>query len=258
MRRIDKKLNMMKANLLAESRYLESKELIKEGVEKTDSDIDELAKEVIKISNGNEGKENELIISTANGDEDIQRRLTSRVQQLKNSEAINEIGPETARKALSYNDDPRKKRILQDATNSLFAKYINNKEIDFSFQATSFDEHPVKYVLAKVITNHNYSESTVDFHFHNENGVSNDGDYVNGKIDIVLTYNLKTDEFKNARQLMNATTAVFLVKAANWIRSIYFKTRPPMITVDGEMVVDPEFNINSRVKKQDFKMFATK
>jgi hypothetical protein len=91
MRRIDKKLNMMKANLLAESRYLESKGLIKEGVQKTDSDIDELATEIIKITKGDETKENEAIVNTANGDEDIQRRLTSRVQQLKNSEAINEI-----------------------------------------------------------------------------------------------------------------------------------------------------------------------
>jgi len=85
MRRIDKKLNMMKANVLAESRYLESKGLIKEGVQKTDSDIDELATEIIKIAKGDETKENETIVNTANGDEDIQRRLTSRVQQLKNS-----------------------------------------------------------------------------------------------------------------------------------------------------------------------------
>ena len=88
MRRIDKKLNMMKVNLLAESRYLKSKGLLTEvisGPQKTDPDIDELAKDFIKISNGDEDKENELIVSTANGDEDIQRRLTSRVQQLKNS-----------------------------------------------------------------------------------------------------------------------------------------------------------------------------
>ncbi len=90
MRRIDKKLNMMKANLLAESRYLESKGLIKEsnfsGPQKTDPDIDELAREIIKIAKGDMTKEKELIVSTAKGDGDIQSRLTSRVSRLKLNE----------------------------------------------------------------------------------------------------------------------------------------------------------------------------
>ena len=47
MRRIDKKLNMMKANLLAESRYLESKGFIS-GPQKTDSDIEELAYDIVE------------------------------------------------------------------------------------------------------------------------------------------------------------------------------------------------------------------
>jgi hypothetical protein len=50
MRRYDKKLNMVKANLLAESRYLGTKGVINEGIQKTDSDIDELAKDIIKGS----------------------------------------------------------------------------------------------------------------------------------------------------------------------------------------------------------------
>jgi hypothetical protein len=79
MRRFDKKKNIQKANLLAEQRYVE----IKEGVEKTDSDIDDLARDIIRMSGGDYEKENELIVKTANGDEEIQRRLTNRVSKLK-------------------------------------------------------------------------------------------------------------------------------------------------------------------------------
>jgi hypothetical protein len=85
MRRFDKKHKIEKANLLAEQRYLQSNSLIKEGVQKTDSDIDDLAGEIIKISKGDESKENELIVKTAAGDEEIQRRLTNRISKIKNS-----------------------------------------------------------------------------------------------------------------------------------------------------------------------------
>ena len=54
MRRFDKKKNIQKANLLAEQRYVE----IKEGVEKTDSDIDDLARDIIRMSGGDYEKEN--------------------------------------------------------------------------------------------------------------------------------------------------------------------------------------------------------
>jgi hypothetical protein len=82
MRRIEKKLNMVKANLLAESRYLETKGVINEGIQKTDSDIDDMAKDIIKGSK-DETEENALIVKSAQGDEDIQRRLTDRVSRLK-------------------------------------------------------------------------------------------------------------------------------------------------------------------------------
>ncbi len=85
MRRFDKKHKIEKANLLAEQRYLQYNSLIKEGVEKTDSDIDDLAGEIIKHSKGDESKENELIVKTAAGDEEIQRRLTNRISKIKNS-----------------------------------------------------------------------------------------------------------------------------------------------------------------------------
>ena len=87
MRRFEKKHKIEKANLLAEQRYLESKGLINEniGVQKTDSDIDELANEIIRNSNGDETKENELIVKTAAGDEEIQRRLTNRISRIKNN-----------------------------------------------------------------------------------------------------------------------------------------------------------------------------
>lgn len=84
MRRFDKKHNIAKVNLLAEQRYLESKGLITEGVQKTDSDIDELANEIIKRAKGDIKVENDLIIKTAAGDKYIQSRLTNRVSKLKN------------------------------------------------------------------------------------------------------------------------------------------------------------------------------
>jgi hypothetical protein len=83
MRRYNKKLNMVKANSLAESRYLGTKGVINEGIQKTDSD--ELAKDIIKGSK-DESDENALIVKSAQGDEDIQRRLTDRVSRLKLNE----------------------------------------------------------------------------------------------------------------------------------------------------------------------------
>jgi hypothetical protein len=88
MRRFDKKYKIEKANLLSEQRYLQSKGLVNEmvsGAQKTDSDIDDLAGEIIKNSKGDEAKENELIVKTAAGDEEIQRRLTNRISKIKNS-----------------------------------------------------------------------------------------------------------------------------------------------------------------------------
>lgn len=85
MRRSEKKLNMVKANLLAESRYLGTKGVINEGIQKTDSDIDDMAKDIIKGSK-DETEENALIVKSAQGDEDIQRRLTDRVSRLKINE----------------------------------------------------------------------------------------------------------------------------------------------------------------------------
>lgn len=100
MRAIDRKKNFKKANIIAEQNYLKSKGLLTEsfhdangtpigvdsmhrpvtsGVQKTDSDIDELAYEILNIAGHDYEKQNNLIIQTANGDEEIQRRLTNRI-----------------------------------------------------------------------------------------------------------------------------------------------------------------------------------
>jgi hypothetical protein len=86
MRKSDKKKNFLKVNLLAEQRYMKSKWLLKEdfsGPQKTDSDIDDLAREILKMANGDVEEENKLIVSTAKGNEDTQRRLTSRLAKIK-------------------------------------------------------------------------------------------------------------------------------------------------------------------------------
>jgi hypothetical protein len=110
MRKIDKRINLVKANILAEQRYLQSKGITESfhgpdgtpigvdsrhmpmtsGPQKTDGDIDELAIEIIKRANGDVTEENRLIVVTAAGNEDIQRRLTNRVSYLKSSSPIEE------------------------------------------------------------------------------------------------------------------------------------------------------------------------
>jgi hypothetical protein len=85
MRRIDKKLNMMKANLLAESRYLESKGLLTEvisGPQKTDLDIKRLADDIVKRTqhlipdmNAVYDAQKELINDTAKENKETRDRL---------------------------------------------------------------------------------------------------------------------------------------------------------------------------------------
>jgi hypothetical protein len=56
---------------------------MKEGIQKTDADIDDMAKDIIKRAKGNYDEENKLIVTSAQGDSEIQRRLTNRVSRLK-------------------------------------------------------------------------------------------------------------------------------------------------------------------------------
>lgn len=89
MRRIDKKLNMMKVNLLAESRYLKSKGLLTEvisGPQKTDLDIERLADDIVKRTqhlipdmNAVYDAQKELINDTAKGNKETRDRLVDMV-----------------------------------------------------------------------------------------------------------------------------------------------------------------------------------
>ena len=92
MRRIEKKLNMVKANLLAESRYLETKGLLTEdisGPQKTDSDIEELADDIFKRTkhlipdrNAVYDAQKKLINDTAKGNKETRDRLINMVGAL--------------------------------------------------------------------------------------------------------------------------------------------------------------------------------
>ena len=92
MRRIEKKLNMIKANLLAESRYLETKGLLTEdisGPQKTDSDIEELADDIFKRTkhlipdrNAVYDAQKKLINDTAKGNKETRDRLVNMVGAL--------------------------------------------------------------------------------------------------------------------------------------------------------------------------------
>lgn len=128
MRRIDKKLNMMKANLLAESRYLESKELLTEvisGPQKTDSDIEELADDIFKRTQhlipdmkAVYDAQKELINDTAKGNKETRDRLydvvgalTSRAMSKLRGLSEEEIGNESydfEKDAFLYNDEEYK------------------------------------------------------------------------------------------------------------------------------------------------------
>ena len=377
MRRIDKKLNMMKANLLAESRYLESKGLIKESIAinefdvnlvpvKGDEELERFKNSINELLYGMNPMgyiNRELVLQSKISPKQLNRKINDVVEilsdyaaQLKgrakrvtedtsaigrddledniysllfdeqrgyinreivapslrrsriedvikiftfyadrvkdgmqnynnDSEEYNkqwgghekddtnldenslyEIGPETASKALSYNNDPRQEKILQDATNSLFGEYIG-KDLNFLFQGSRHGQ-PAKYVLKQVTPRHNFSKSTVDFVFYNENGIDDDAPFADNRKYLAFTYDIANDaiinkgnhesKYTRVTQLMNATTGNFFATAAKWIRSIYFKANPPKIDVNGEMVVDPDFNMDSKVKKQNFQMFATK
>ena len=92
MRRIEKKLNMIKANLLAESRYLGTKGLLTEdisGPQKTDSDIEELADDIFKRTkhlipdrNAVYDAQKKLINDTAKGNKETRDRLVYMVSAL--------------------------------------------------------------------------------------------------------------------------------------------------------------------------------
>jgi len=93
MRRIDKKLNMVKANLLNESRYLESKGLIKEnelgttGAQKIGDDIIDMANDIIGRNLPHE-KEMELINKSVNTEKD-KRDLINKIEILKKDKKSN-------------------------------------------------------------------------------------------------------------------------------------------------------------------------
>jgi len=91
MRRFDKKQNIQKANLIAEQRYLESKGLIKEGIQmglpiQKEEELDEI------------------------GPETAAKAMTGKY---------------------SSEEDSREKRVLQDAVKSMFKKYYQNPEANF-------------------------------------------------------------------------------------------------------------------------------
>lgn len=227
MRRIDKKLNMMKANLLAESRYLESKGLIKEGnfsgPQKTDPDIDELAREIIKITKGDMTKENDAIVSTANGDGDIQRRLTSRVQQLKNSEKIDESDLSTYKGEMSKSGDypftrnvgdhqkaDRLERLNKEnrkAFEEMFNKeysstIIKTSDGDYTFESLQFRNNHGNYnVVFKKPSNGGFMNSTLIISYDQNNGyyVSDKGYDVNGR---KIEVNLDDESAKKVTEML--------------------------------------------------------
>lgn len=62
---------------------IDAKRGMKEGVQKTDEDINDMAKDILRRAQGDYAAENKLIAQSAQGDSEIQRRLTNRVGKLK-------------------------------------------------------------------------------------------------------------------------------------------------------------------------------
>ena len=138
---------------------------------------------------------------------------------------------------------------------SSLGKYIN-KDLNFGFKGNGEGVSKYKLVSVKPLAN----KKLVEFHFFNENGIDSDSPYANNKKNVFFTYNISEDIFvnkgyNNVTLFMNPLAVNFLTTAARLIRQTYYKANPPKIEVDGKFVVDPNFNINSKVKKQDFRFF---
>lgn len=183
---------------------------------------------------------------------------------------LNEIGPDVAARALRGNigkiGDLRAEQILKDAITSMFSKYIG-KDMPFYFIARK-DGAPVKYDLIEVTLSSR--AKFVFFYFYNEDGVDSDSPYALNKKEIRIGYDIENDKFGdedhgNFQYFVNPFTANFFAKSANLLRRMYYKAYPwySQIEVkDEEMpwkyksIPDPDFDIKSKVKKGDFRMFS--
>jgi hypothetical protein len=206
---------------------------------------------------------------------DIRKIIREELQKIFfENNSLNEIGPEVAARALHGNigkmHDVRAEQILRDAITSMFSKYIG-RDKPFFFQSRS-NVPPVKFELVEVALGRH--AEYVDFYFYNKDGVDDDSPYAHNKREIVIRYDIENDKFNDAKSggrfrphyFMNAFTANFFVKAANLLRQMYYKAYVWKTQIDvpnkekpweePKRELDPNFDINSRLKKGDFRMFS--
>jgi hypothetical protein len=162
--------------------------------------------------------------------------------------------------------DDRTKDIQKDVVTHMFKNYIG-KNLPFYIK-TMKNNTPTKYDLLEVEYNMYEVGSGSDggimtLHFHTNEGPEDDAPFINSKKNIVLEYSLENDDYLgNAKRYhYNAYTVNFLIKAANIIREIYFKSHPvydrPHYNEPAKINLElTEKNKKTKLNKSWFQMFT--
>jgi len=166
-------------------------------------------------------------------------------------EALEEVGPRTAAKALDTSEEPnsnyygqtkdeRGSQLLKDSVTSLFSEYIGR---DFPF-LIKIEGAIGKYELIEIEPFHeDENEFKVYFYFYNNKAKE-------GEKEISFVYSTLQDKVAIQRKddySVNMFTANFFVKSANKIREMFYTAFPGNL----------EGDIKSNMKKQDFNMFIS-
>jgi len=131
---------------------------------------------------------------------------------------INEIGPKYASKALDYNG--RDRNTHNKAMVSLFSKYIGSRNLPFYIKV--MDGQPTKYELIEVVMSRDFD--MVKFYFYNVNDDAEytDEPYNTNKKDVVISYDIKKDEYQDIYGKLSPYFSNFLTNAAKTLRETYF------------------------------------
>lgn len=131
---------------------------------------------------------------------------------------ISELGPKYASKALDYSG--RDRNTHNKAMVSLFSKYIGSRNLPFYIKI--MDNQPTRYELIEVVMSNNFD--SVKFYFDN---VNDDAEYTNApysanKKDVVISYDIKKDEYEGVYGKLSPYFSNFLTNAAKTLKETYF------------------------------------
>jgi hypothetical protein len=131
---------------------------------------------------------------------------------------IVEIGHKYAAKALDYSG--RDRNTHNKAMISLFSKYIGSRNLPFYVKI--MDGQPTRYELIEVNMSPNFD--SVKFYFDN---VNDDAEYTNApyspnKKDIIISYDIKNDNYEGIYGKLSPYFSNFLTNAAKTLKETYF------------------------------------